>query len=118
MRDDVPPAEKKRRLHAVERLQEGLVSAINARLRGQTVEVLVEELSTDGPRKESAGPRWRGRTRTNKLVFFSDPAHNWRGKLARVRIDHTSPWSLIGSVVDAAGAALQAPLVAAAAPRQ
>jgi tRNA-2-methylthio-N6-dimethylallyladenosine synthase len=102
MSDNVPPEEKKRRLHEVEKLQEGIATTINARLRGQVVEVLVEELSLEGPRRQP-GPRWKGRTRTNKLVFFSDPHHDWRGKLVQVRIDYTSPWSLIGTVLGEVG---------------
>ena len=89
MVDDVPPEEKKRRLKAVDALQERIVSEINRRLVGQTVEVLVE-----GKRKG----KWRGRTRTNKLVFFRDEA-DWRGRLAAVRITWAGPWSMRGEVV-------------------
>ncbi|UCC63441.1 MAG: tRNA (N6-isopentenyl adenosine(37)-C2)-methylthiotransferase MiaB [Anaerolineae bacterium] len=87
--DDVPPEEKERRRQALESLQERIVGGINAQLLGQTVEVLVEEKQRG---------RWKGRTRTNKLVFFEDEA-DWRGKMARVRITWTGPWSLIGEVV-------------------
>jgi len=41
--------------------------------------------------------RWRGRTRTNKLVYFDDPGE-WRGRLADVRITWTGPWSMIGQI--------------------
>ena len=88
--DDVPPAEKERRRQAVEALQEGVVGEINARLLGQEVEVLVEELHRG---------KWKGRTATNKLVFFQD-AREWRGRLARVRITKTGPWSLQGEAVE------------------
>jgi tRNA-2-methylthio-N6-dimethylallyladenosine synthase len=57
-------------------------------LLGQTVKVLVEQKRRD---------RWKGRTRTNKLVFFEDDA-DWRGRMAQVRITWTGPWSLIGKV--------------------
>lgn len=88
-RDDVPPEEKERRRAAVEAAQTRIAGEINAALWGQTVEVLV-----DGRQRG----RWRGRTRTNKLVFFEDAAP-WLGRLARVRITWTGPWSLIGEVV-------------------
>jgi tRNA-2-methylthio-N6-dimethylallyladenosine synthase len=88
--DDVPPEEKKRRWDALDALQEQVVGEINRRLLGETVEVLVEELHKKG--------RWRGRTRTNKLVFFADDA-DWRGRLAQVRITWAGPWSMIGEVV-------------------
>lgn len=86
--DDVPEEEKKRRLDAVNELQEQIVADINAELLGQTVEVLVEEKSRG---------RWRGRTRTNKLVFFEDETgQDWQGKLVDLEITWTGPWSLRG----------------------
>ena len=86
--DDVPPEEKKRRLDAVNELQEQIVADINAELLGRTVEVLVEEKDRG---------RWRGRTRTNKLVFFEDETNqDWRGKLVEMEITWTGPWSLRG----------------------
>jgi tRNA-2-methylthio-N6-dimethylallyladenosine synthase len=86
--DDVPPEEKKRRLDAVNDLQEQIVANINAELLGRTLEVLVEEKSRG---------RWRGRTRTNKLVFFEDESNrDWRGKLVEMEITWTGPWSLRG----------------------
>jgi tRNA-2-methylthio-N6-dimethylallyladenosine synthase len=90
--DDVPPEEKKRRWEALDKLQAQVVGEINRRLLGETVEILVEDLHRKG--------RWRGRTRTNKLVFFADAA-DWRGKLAQVRITWTGPWSMIGEVLRA-----------------
>jgi len=99
MADDVPPEEKKRRWEALDQLQAQIVGEINRRLLGETVEVLVEELHKG---------KWRGRTRTNKLVFFPPPAppsqgeteerEDWRGRLAHVRITWAGPWSMIGEV--------------------
>jgi tRNA-2-methylthio-N6-dimethylallyladenosine synthase len=86
LEDNIPAAEKKRRLNMVEQLQEGIATEINAGLLGKTVEVLVE------CRK---GGKWQGRTRTDKLVFFKD-SENRRGQLLPVRIEQTSPWSLQG----------------------
>ena len=90
MDDDVPPEEKKRRWDALDALQEQVVGEINRRSLGETVEVLVEDRHKNG--------RWRGRTRTNKLVFFAHE-EDWRGKLANVRITWAGPWSMIGEVV-------------------
>ncbi len=64
-----------------------MLASINARYLGQEVEVLVEA--------DHKG-KWRGRTRSNKLVFFEDPGTEWVGRLTRVTIAHTSPWSLQG----------------------
>jgi tRNA-2-methylthio-N6-dimethylallyladenosine synthase len=93
MDDDVPPEEKKRRLDAVNDLQEAIVGGINRRLLGQRVEVLVEE--------EHKG-KWKGRTRTNKLVFFPprSASEDWRGKLVDVEITWTGPWSMQGELRD------------------
>ncbi len=87
--DDVPPAEKERRRALLEETQTQIATEINAALLGKTVEVLVEGRQRG---------RWRGRTRTGKLVFFEDAAP-WRGKLARVRLTWTGPWSMIGEVL-------------------
>jgi len=86
--DDVPAAEKERRRQAIDDLQQRVAGEINAQLLGQRVEVLVEDRHKG---------KWRGRTRTNKLVFFADDA-DWRGKLALVEITWTGPWSLLGRV--------------------
>jgi tRNA-2-methylthio-N6-dimethylallyladenosine synthase len=88
LEDNIPPAEKKRRLEYIERLQEEIARGINARLKSKLVEVLVEG------RKRG---RWWGRTRGDKLVFASD-SRNCRGKLIRVRVEKTSPWALQGIV--------------------
>ena len=87
--NNVPPQEKERRRKAVEELQKQIAGEINALLLRQAIEVLVEERHKG---------KWRGRTRTNKLVFFEDE-RNWRGKLARVQITWTGPWSMQGSPV-------------------
>ena len=89
MPDDVPPEEKERRRKAIEDLQERVAGEINAHFLDQTVEVLVEG--------EHKG-KWRGRTRTNKLVFFEDAGTDWRGKLANVAITWTGPWSMQGTI--------------------
>jgi tRNA-2-methylthio-N6-dimethylallyladenosine synthase len=88
LEDDIPPAEKKERLGKVERLQEQIQTEINARLTGRTVEILVEGRNRG---------KWYGRTRTDKLVFFSS-SHDYLGRIASVKIDKTSPWSLQGKI--------------------
>jgi len=39
--------------------------------------------------------KWRGRTRSDKLVFFGDQTDRL-GQLVNVRVERTSPWSLQG----------------------
>lgn len=101
MEDNIPPAEKKRRHQAVSDLQADIVADINAHYLNQTVEVLVEEKHKG---------KWKGRTRTNKLVFF-ESEQNYLGKLVDIKIEWTGPWSMRGRVQ--AEAAMTLPLIAA-----
>ena len=87
LEDNIPPAEKKERLSKIEQLQESIVTEINAQLLGKTVEILVE-----GREKG----KWQGRTRTDKLAFFSADG-DYAGQLVKIRIKETSPWSLQGA---------------------
>jgi tRNA-2-methylthio-N6-dimethylallyladenosine synthase len=86
--DNIPAEVKKERLSKIEELQTTIASEINSQLQGEDVEVLVEG------RKKG---KWFGRTRSNKLVFFEDGG-DWLGRLARIQIEKTSPWSLGGQV--------------------
>jgi tRNA-2-methylthio-N6-dimethylallyladenosine synthase len=85
----VPEAEKQARRVELEQLQERIATERNAGLLGREVEVLVEG--------EHKG-KWRGRTSGNRLVFFAD-AQDWAGRLARIRVTHTGPWSLQGDLL-------------------
>ncbi len=97
--DDVPQEAKARRRKIVEDLQENIAGEINQRLLGETVEVLVEEKHRG---------KWKGRTRTHKLVFFEvapplSPSKlggmkEGRGKLAQVKITWAGPWSMQGEL--------------------
>ncbi len=84
MADDVPEAEKVRRHKVLEQIQEEVCAEINARMLGETVEVLVEEKHKG---------KWRGRTRQNKLVFI-DSELPLRGRLIEAQITWTGPWSV------------------------
>jgi tRNA-2-methylthio-N6-dimethylallyladenosine synthase len=85
----VPEDVKQERRRLLESVQEEIMTEINAKLLGQTVEILVEG--------EAKG-KWRGRMYSNKLVFFDHP-DDWTGRIARVQITQTSPWSLQGKVL-------------------
>jgi putative nucleotidyltransferase with HDIG domain len=87
---DGPQADKVRRMKMVDQLQESILDNTNRSLIGQTLEVLV-----DGRKKG----KWRGRTRTDKLVFFKDGAERL-GQLVDVIIDEAGPWSLQGTPVE------------------
>ncbi len=95
--DDIPLTEKKRRLHAVEEVQSAIALEINQQYIGKIEEVLVEEENTTHGRQQ-----WKGRNRTNKLVFFPHPAEDnviQAGDLVKVTIERTTPWSLQGCAV-------------------
>ena len=89
--DDVPQDEKKLRLKAIEILQERIATEINAPLLGRDFDVLVEG------RKRG---KWYGRNRNDKLVFINDgdPDANLAGKMVKVSVDKTAPWSLQGTI--------------------
>ncbi len=89
LEDNIPPAVKKERLCTIEQLQEKIATDHNARLLGETVEVLVEGKAKD---------KWQGRTRSDRLVFFHN-SHDCRGQLINIRIEKTSPWSLQGKII-------------------
>jgi tRNA-2-methylthio-N6-dimethylallyladenosine synthase len=84
--DNVPREVKEARHKAIEELQTLIATEINAALLGKTVEVLVEG---------KKGGRWTGRTRTNKIVFFSSE-RDLTGRLVNIEVTHTSPWHLSG----------------------
>jgi tRNA-2-methylthio-N6-dimethylallyladenosine synthase len=85
----VPEGIKAQRRIELERVQEEIATQRSARLLHTVVEVLVEA--------ESKG-KWRGRSSGNQLVFFASP-EDWRGRIARVHVTHTSPWSMSGDVI-------------------
>lgn len=86
MQDDVSEHEKMARFRALEELQSGVSAELNAEYSGNVVEVLVDGMKHD---------RWKGRTRTNKLVFF-ESSENLLGQLIPVEIHSTGPWSMRG----------------------
>jgi tRNA-2-methylthio-N6-dimethylallyladenosine synthase len=97
--DDVPLAEKKRRLHAVEEVQERIAREINQGYVGRVEEILLEE-----KHEQHGVHQWKGRTRTNKLMFVSDEGAEDQARLAvgmlvPVQIERATAWSLQGCKV-------------------
>ncbi|MFO7585780.1 MAG: MiaB/RimO family radical SAM methylthiotransferase, partial [Anaerolineales bacterium] len=90
MEDDVPAEEKMRRFRMLEALQEEIVTEINKKHLGETVEVLFEE---------KVKGRWKGRTPTNKLVFVESD-ENLRGRVIPVHVTWTGPWSMQAMLVN------------------
>jgi tRNA-2-methylthio-N6-dimethylallyladenosine synthase len=103
--DNIPLAEKKRRLHAVEAVQANIALDLNQQLIGKVEEILVEDINNSHGRQQ-----WKGRNRTNKWVFFqrseeevSENGYGTQvikpGDLVRVHIERATAWSLQGCVV-------------------
>jgi len=107
--DDIPLAEKKRRLHEVEEVQAHIALELNQQLIGKVEEVLVEEMNNSHGRQQ-----WKGRNRINKWVFFPQPGEEdgqlmadttqasrqiKPGDLVKVRIERATAWSLQGCAV-------------------
>ena len=89
MTDNVTQEEKMRRFRMLEALQEEIVTEINKKYLGETVDVLFEE---------KVKGRWRGRTTTNKLVFVESP-DDLKGKIIPVTVTWTGPWSMQANLV-------------------
>lgn len=90
MPDDVPEDVKLERLHAIEQLEARVSAEINNALLDTEQEVLVES------RREG---RWNGRNRAGKLIHFEGEAEV--GRLATVRIERATAWSLQGTALPA-----------------
>ncbi len=84
MDDNVSDEEKMRRFRMLEELQEEVVTEINKKYLGATVDVLFEE---------KVKGRWRGRTPTNKLVFVESD-DDLKGRIVPVMVTWTGPWSM------------------------
>ncbi len=100
--DDIPLAEKKRRLHAVEEVQAQIALELNQSYIGKIQDVMVEEMNVSHGRRQ-----WKGRNRANKWVFFPEPdadqATGHRiiqpGDFVNVRSEQATAWSLQGCAV-------------------
>ena len=87
--DDVPEAEKDRRLHALQELQKGIQAALHAQAIGRTFEVLVDSVSR---RRET---ELSGRTTGNTVVNFPGEPEQL-GAMATVEIERAGAHSLWG----------------------
>jgi tRNA-2-methylthio-N6-dimethylallyladenosine synthase len=109
--DDVPAAEKRRRLNALLELQEGIGAERNGERVGSTVEVLVEEaraprahdhdMPADGEGTAPTGvTRLSGRDRRHRLIHFDGEA-TLVGALVPVLIERAGPYALSGRMAAA-----------------
>ena len=91
MADDIGLEAKTERRVGLENLQEKILTEVNAKLVGREEEILVEG---------QLRGKWQGRTRSNKLVYFQHQ-DDYLGQLVRVKITHSTPWSLQAILVTA-----------------
>ena len=119
--DDVPPAEKRRRLNVLLALQERISVERNRAWEGRDTQVLLDTIvppRSHGHGDEGAGQgtepanepatgvglhvpdglvHLSGRSRENKLVHVAGPTE-LVGRLVRVRVEHGGPYSLRGAL--------------------
>ena len=91
--DDVPAAEKTRRIVALQELQKEIQSGIHRQRVGAVVEVLVDSTS------RRRATELAGRTSGNTVVNFR-ASGNLLGRLVDVRITESGPFSLRGELAD------------------
>jgi tRNA-2-methylthio-N6-dimethylallyladenosine synthase len=89
LEDDVPDEVKTRRIMALQALQREIQTALNERMVGQEVAVLIDA----GSRRREA--EISGRTSTNVVVNLPGPA-SWIGETVPVRIERAGPHSVWG----------------------
>ena len=110
--DDVPAADKRRRLNTLLERQEAIGLERNLAWLGREVAVLVDTIEAErghehatetAHTEEPAGPgerRLSGRTRGNKLVHLAGDA-GLVGRTVAVQIEHAGPYALRGRLVAA-----------------
>lgn len=91
--DQVPLQVKKERLWKLIDLQKEISTKINKKLEREILEVLVDKKS-----KKHIENQFSGRTGTNKTVVFTSK-QDLLGKLVKVKIIKSSPWTLYGELI-------------------
>ncbi|GAC1617885.1 MAG: tRNA (N6-isopentenyl adenosine(37)-C2)-methylthiotransferase MiaB [Candidatus Acidiferrum sp.] len=92
MNDPIPDEEKSRRLAVLQEVQREIQTVRNARLVGQTQELLVNGKS----KREN---QWLGQTSSHKVTNFTSPEKDLLGHYVQVRITSAGPNSLAGEQV-------------------
>ncbi|MGE3520269.1 MAG: tRNA (N6-isopentenyl adenosine(37)-C2)-methylthiotransferase MiaB [Vicinamibacterales bacterium] len=90
MTDDVPEAEKTRRIVELQAIQRGIQSELNEALVGQTVEVLIDARSRRRDEEVS------GRTSQNVVVNLPGRPE-WIGQMVPVTVERAGPHSVSGT---------------------
>lgn len=93
MPDQIPQAEKSRRLQALMDVQNVYSLAKNVAMENKDYEVIVE-----GPTKNDAN-HWFGRTTGNKMIIWENDGKTAIGDTIQVRVDKGQTWVLKGHIV-------------------
>ena len=103
--DDVPAAEKRRRLNVLLELQERIGLVRNEAWLGRTTEVLLDSVAPERQHGPAGGQQVSGRTREHKLVHVAGAmtgagatTAELLGRLVMVRIEHAGPYALRGTL--------------------
>ena len=84
------------RLREINRLVEKTAKERNLRYKDSLQEILIEDINSKN------NTQLMGRTRTNRLTFFSNPSNNEKsyqpGEIVNIKINEIRPFSLTGSV--------------------
>ena len=88
----VPDQVKKERLQVLMDAQNEISLAINKKLMGETVTVMVE-----GPSKNDES-RLMGRTGSNKIILWDKKGTETIGQLANIKIETAQTWILKGQL--------------------
>lgn len=92
MTDQIPAQVKQERLQQIMDAQNEISLAINTKLKGQTVTVMVE-----GPSKNDEN-RLMGRTGSNKIILWDKQGTEKIGELAKIKIAVAQTWILKGQL--------------------
>jgi tRNA-2-methylthio-N6-dimethylallyladenosine synthase len=108
--DDVPAADKRRRLNTLLAVQERIGLERNQAMLGRDVDVLVDTIEPERSHEHDpeaarltdggSGVRLSGRTRGNKLVHVVG-ASSLVGRTVTARVDHAGPYALRGTLIGA-----------------
>jgi tRNA-2-methylthio-N6-dimethylallyladenosine synthase len=92
--NQIDDAVKQDRLQRINKLNLEHAAQRRARMKGRTVEVLIEERNIKVPTQVM------GRTRHGYIVYCDGDIEELRGKMVRVKIDTTETYYLAGKIVD------------------
>ncbi len=99
MEDALPEEEKSRRLGVLLERQREIQRAINERLIGKVLEVLVDGKSRKESTSGARARQWSGHTSSNRVMNFTSQAENILGDYVQVKVIAATPNSLVGEMV-------------------